>query len=93
MAKEPETAQPKSWKGTRVRLLVAHYDGYQRLAEGTECNWWEDSKPDPANAVPVGDARPTPLDAPAMTDGRPPADYVDPTSGEKPEISGPTLAA
>lgn len=72
-------------KGTLVRLLVPIYDGVQRIEADTEIYWPYDDPPLKANAVLAG-TKDTPLDAPAMTSGKPDADYVDPTTGEKPVI-------
>lgn len=83
-------AKPKTLdevkKGDMVRLLVPHYDGFKLMKEGTICRWWNDTPPDERNAA-LPDAEQTPLDAPAMTDGKPPADYVDPETGKKPVVN------
>lgn len=72
-------------RGDLVRLLVPHYDGYQLLKEGDVVRWWNDEPPDERNAC-LPEAEQTPLDAPPMTDGKPPADYTDPNTGRKPII-------
>jgi hypothetical protein len=72
-------------KGDMVRLLVPHYDGYQLLAADTIVRWWNDAPPSVRNAA-LADAEKTPLDAPAMTDGKPPESYIDPNTGKKPVI-------
>jgi hypothetical protein len=74
-------------KGDRVRLLVAHHDGVQLHREGAEVAWWGDDPPLAANAA-FAEQKSTPLDAPIFTDSRPPADYVDPATGEKPKPPG-----
>ncbi len=73
-------------KGDLVRLLEPHYDGFQRLEAGAVVRWWNEAPPDPRYAVPADSAVPAPLEAPPMTDGRPPADYVDPLTGRKPAV-------
>ena len=72
-------------KGDPVRLLVAHYDGFQRFEAGAIVHWWNDEPPTERNAATV-DTPETPLTAPAMTDGKPPDDYTDPATGKKPVI-------
>ncbi len=72
-------------KGDWVRLLEPHYDGFQRIDAGTEVQWWNDDPPDERNAC-LASVRKTPLDAPPMTDGKPPADYLDPLTGKKPVV-------
>ncbi len=72
-------------KGDLVRLLEAHYDGFQRLEAGAVVAWWNDTPPS-TRTVAYANAPQTPLDAPPMTDGKPPADYVDPHTGKKPVI-------
>jgi len=72
-------------KGDPVRLLVAHYDGFQRFEAGSIVHWWNDEPPTVRNAALV-ETPETPLTAPAMTDGKPPADYVDPVTGKKPIV-------
>ena len=72
-------------KGDLVRLLVAHYDGFQRFEAGSIVHWWNDEPPTVRNAALV-ETPETPLTAPAMTDGKPPSDYVDPVTGKKPVI-------
>ena len=72
-------------KGDPVRLLVAHYDGFQRFEAGSIVHWWNDEPPTVRNAALV-ETPETPLTAPAMTDGKPPADYIDPATGKKPVI-------
>lgn len=72
-------------RGDLVRLLEPHYDGYQRFEAGTVVRWWNDEPPNARN-VTHADNPETPLTAPAMTDGKPPADYLDPTTGKKPVI-------
>lgn len=92
MAKAPEAASSTPddvlpvKKGDKVRLLVPHYDGYQLLAADTVVEWWNDDPPSTRNAC-LPDADQTPLDAPAMTDGKPPAHYKDPKTGKKPVIT------
>ena len=82
-------AKPKTLedvkKGDLVRLLEPHYDGFQRFEAGTEVRWWNEIPPDPRNAC-LPEAAETPLDAPPMTDGKPPADYLDPQTGRKPVV-------
>lgn len=82
-------AKPKTLdevrKGDLVRLLEPHYDGFQRIEAGKEVRWWNDTPPDPRNAC-LPDVEQTPLDAPPMTDGKPPAQYLDPQTGRKPVI-------
>lgn len=90
MAKEPKTLNEKEptldvKKGDRVRLLVPIYDNVQWIAADTEINWPFDDPPLKTTAALAGE-KTTPLDAPAMTAGKPPADYVDPATGEKPII-------
>jgi hypothetical protein len=77
-------SQAEVRKGDWVRLLEPHYDGFQRLETGAVVRWWNDAPPDPCNAVPADSSEPMPLDAPPMTDGKPPADYLDPLTGRKP---------
>lgn len=73
-------------KGDLVRLLVPHYDGYQLLKEGDVVRWWNDEPPSARNVARAEDEQ-TPLTAPAMTSGKPPDDYLDPTTGKKPVIT------
>lgn len=73
-------------RGTLVRLLTPIFDGIQRIPEDTEIYWPHDDPPLATVAVLTG-TKDTPLDAPAMTDGKPKADYIDPTTGEKPVIA------
>ena len=83
-------AKPKSLdevkKGDMVRLLVPHYDGFKRMPEGTVVRWWNDTPPDPMNAALPENSEPTPLEAAVFTDGKPPADYLDPETGKKPVV-------
>jgi hypothetical protein len=84
-------AKPKTLeevkKGDMVRLLVPHYDGFKLLTADSVVRWWNDTPPsDPLNVALPENSEPTPLDAPAMTDGKPPADYIDPETGKKPVI-------
>ena len=72
-------------KGDRLRLLVPHYDGVQRIEADTIVFWWSDEPPLKTSAARAEDKQ-TPLDAPAFTDGKPSEDYLDPTTGEKPVI-------
>lgn len=72
-------------KGDLVRLLAAHYDGYQRFEAGSIVRWWNDTPPVARNAALV-ETPETPLTAPAMTDGKPPEDYIDPNTGKKPVV-------
>lgn len=90
MAKEPKTTAMSEQtldvkKGDRVRLLVPIYDGVQRIEADTEISWPYDDPPLTTTAALAG-AKQTPLDAPAMTSGKPPADYIDPATGQKPVI-------
>jgi len=85
MAKPKTLAEVK--KGDQVRLLVPHFDGFKRIPEDTLVAWWNDTPPDPMNAALPEDSEPTALTAPAMTDGKPPADYIDPETGKKPVIA------
>lgn len=79
----PPTTLAEVRKGDLVRLLEPHYDGFQRFEAGAAVRWWNDTPPDPRNAC-LPDAPATPLEAPPMTDGKPPADYIDPATGKPP---------
>ncbi|WP_428660446.1 hypothetical protein [Reyranella sp.] len=70
-------------KGDWVRLLEPHYDGYQLLPEGAIVHWWNDDPPS-ANYVALSNHGFAPDDVPHMTDGEPPADYLDPRTGKRP---------
>lgn len=72
-------------KGDLVRLLVPHYDGFQLFAADSIVRWWNDDPPSARNAA-LPETELTPLNAPPMTDGKPPADYIDPNTGRKPVI-------
>jgi hypothetical protein len=72
-------------KGDRVRLLEPHYDGFKRIEAGTEVRWWNDTPPDERHAC-LPEVAPAPLTAPPMTDGKPPAGYLDPETGRKPVV-------
>lgn len=72
-------------RGDMVRLLEPHYDGFQLIPADTLVRWWNDDPPSVRYAC-LPEAPQTPLTAPAMTDGKPPADYVDPSTGKKPVI-------
>jgi hypothetical protein len=82
----PPTKLDDVKRGDWVRLLEPHYDGFQRLEAGVDVQWWNDTPPDSRNAC-LLDTPSTPLNAPAMTDGKPPADYLDPTTGKKPVVA------
>ena len=91
-APEPEVKEPKPdpvltgmKKGDLVRLLEPHYDGFQLLKAGDVVRWWNDDPPN-ARYVALVETAQTPLTAPAMTDGKPPADYLDPTTGQTPVV-------
>jgi hypothetical protein len=71
-------------KGDRVRLIVPHHDGMQLHREGAEVIWWANEPPLAANAV-FADQKETPLNAPIFSPSAPPADYVDPATGEPPK--------
>lgn len=75
--KEPRLAVKK---GDRVRLLLPLWDGTQRFEAGEEIVWTLDIAPTTEQACLASD-RETPLDAPVMTDGRPPEGYLDPRTG------------
>lgn len=87
MAKPPAKLEDVR-RGDKVRLLVAHYDGYKRIEAGTVVDWWNDTPPDERNAC-LPEVAETPLTAPPMTSGKPPSGYVDPETG-KPPVSQPT---
>lgn len=72
-------------KGDMVRLLEPHYDGFQRHEADKLVRWWNDTPPDPRYAC-LPETPATPLEAPPMTDGKPPASYVDPVTGKPPII-------
>jgi len=78
---DPEPKLAGCQKGSLVRLLVPFYDGYQRFETGAEIYWPFDEPPLAANAA-LASAKVTPLDAPPMTSGEPPADYIDPATNE-----------
>ena len=91
MARTPKTVEQDTVRldeikqGDRVRLLLPLFDNVQRIPEGTVIIWPFDHPPTADQAC-REDEKVTPLTAPPMTDGKPPADYVDPTTGEKPVI-------
>jgi hypothetical protein len=68
-------------KGDRVRLLLPLWDGTQRFEAGEEIVWTLETPPTVEQACFASD-KDTPLDAPAMTDGRPPEGYIDPRTGQ-----------
>lgn len=76
--KEPRLAIKK---GDRVRLLLPLWDGTQRFEAGEEISWPLDVSPTAEQACLASDKE-TPLDAPVMTDGRPPEGYIDPRTGQ-----------
>jgi hypothetical protein len=86
MAKAKPSTLDEVRKGDWVRLLEPHYDGFKRIEAGVEVQWWNDTPPDERNAC-LPEVAQTPLTAPPMTDGKPPADYLDPTTGKKPVIT------
>lgn len=77
--KGPRTLDVK--KGDRVRLLLPLWDGTQRFEAGEEIHWQFDTPPSVEQAC-LASEKETPLDAPAMTDGKPPPGYVDPRTNE-----------
>lgn len=77
-----ETARLDIKKGERVRLLLPYWDGFQRFEADEVIVWTNDTPPTVDQACHAADPA-TPLTAPAMTDGKPPADYVDPRTGGK----------
>lgn len=68
-------------KGDRVRLLQPLYDGVQYFYEGEVISWPLDTPPTTAQAANAKD-KATPLDAPVFSDAKPPADYIDPRTGQ-----------
>jgi hypothetical protein len=68
-------------KGERVRLLLPLWDGTQRFESGEVITWPFDTPPTVEQACLASDKE-TPLDAPVMTDGRPPEGYLDPRTGK-----------
>lgn len=92
MAKLPEPVAVKPddvldgvKKGDLVRLLEPHYDGFKRIEAGELVHWWNDDPPSVRYAA-LPETKQTPLTAPPMTDGKPPADYLDPATGKSPVI-------
>lgn len=77
-----ETARLDIKKGDRVRLLLPYWDGFQRFEADEVIVWTNDTPPTTDQACLASEAA-TPLTAPAMTDGKPPADYIDPRTGGK----------
>ena len=75
--KEPRLAVKK---GDRVRLLLPLWDGTQRFEAGEEIVWTLENPPTVEQAC-LASEKETPLDAPVMTDGRPPEGYLDPRTG------------
>ena len=67
-------------KGDRVRLLLPLWDGTQRFEAGEEIVWTLDTPPTTEQAC-LASEKETPLDAPPMTSGEPPAGYIDPRTG------------
>ena len=76
------TARLEVQKGERVRLLLPYWDGFQRFEADEVIVWTNDTPPTVEQACLVSEVA-TPLDAPAMTDGKPPSDYIDPRTGGK----------
>lgn len=72
-------------KGDRVRLLQPIFDNVQLIPADTVIHWPFDAPPLKSVASYVED-KTTPLDAPAMTDGKPSDSYRDPVTNEKPII-------
>jgi hypothetical protein len=68
-------------KGDRVRLLQPMWDGTQYFKADEEIHWPFDEKPSVDQACLVTE-KVTPLTAPPMTDGKPPAGYLDPRTNE-----------
>lgn len=77
-----ETTRLSIKKGERVRLLLPFWDGFQRFEADEVIVWTHDTSPTTDQACLATEVM-TPLTAPAMTDGKPPADYVDPRTGGK----------
>ena len=75
-----ETARLEIKKGERVRLLLPYWDGFQRFEADEVIVWTNDTPPTTDQACLLSEVA-TPLTAPAMTDGKPPAGYVDPRTG------------
>lgn len=84
--KEPRLAIKK---GDRVRLLLPLWDGTQRFEAGEEISWPFDMAPTVEQAC-LASEKETPLDAPVMTDGRPPEGYLDPRTGQ-PFVQAPAV--
>lgn len=85
MARLKPTTLDAVKKGDWVRLLEPHYDGFKRIEAGTDVRWWNDTPPDERHAC-LPELALTPRDAPPMTDGKPPAGYLDPETGKKPVV-------
>lgn len=75
-------------KGARVFLLEPHHDGVRIIPAETEIAWYSDVPPTRRQARLAKDRSPTPLDAPAMTSGKPAEGQIDPTTG-KPYVLPP----
>lgn len=75
-----DTARLDIKKGERVRLLLPYWDGFQRF-EADEVIVWTNDTPPTVDQACLASETATPLTAPAMTDGKPPAGYVDPRTG------------
>lgn len=68
-------------KGDRVRLLQPFWDNVQRF-EADEVIVWPFDYPPDINQACLPDEVPAASTAPAMGDGRPPAGYLDPRTGQ-----------
>lgn len=74
-------------KGDRVLLLEPHFDGFKRIEAGTTVSWWNDDPPNARYVAKVDSKEQNSLTAPPMTDGKPPAGYIDPETGAPPIIT------
>lgn len=74
-------------KGDRVRLLLPLWDNVQYIQADQIIIWPFDYQPEIHQACLPEEMNPV-LTAPAMGDGKPPPDYVDPRTGQKPVIEG-----
>ncbi len=91
MANEQPKAAPK-WdekeflveakRGTPVRLIEPMFDNYRIVPAGVVIPWPYETPPTRRQAMLEADASPTPASAPAMTSGKPPADAIDPLTGQ-----------
>jgi hypothetical protein len=68
-------------KGEQVRLLLPLWDNVQYIPADTVIHWPFDHAPTVDQACLVSEPAAA-LKAPPMTDGKPPADYIDPVTNK-----------